>query len=589
MSFHPNDVARRARAATFIITAAIVVLVGAFFKTQVLQHARYALQSEQNRLRPVPLPAPRGIIYDRDGRIIAENVPGYSVSLFAQSSDSLRATLVRLSSTIQLTDAQIESAVRRYRLAPTRPTVIIADARFDIVAVLEELRMSFPGLVIQSAPKRYYPDSTAVSAFVGYTSEISEQQLALAQYSEYKSGQQVGVSGLERQYEESLRGREGTRFVEVDAHNRIVREAGARQDIPVEAAPALITNIDMELQRFVADSVFPPGTQGGFIAMDPRTGEVLAIHSAPGYNPNLFIGGIGVEEYRQLNTDPARPLYNKALQGLYPPASTWKLATAIIALEEGVVGINDRMPTPCNGSYYWGGRYWRCWKPEGHGAATLATAIEGSCNVYFYQLGLRINVDRLLAGGVRMQFREKTGIDLPEERTPIFPASRAYYDERFGPRGWTNAVSLNLAIGQGEATQTVLNMARFYSALATDGRAARPSIVQKRPERDQLFTLTDQQMQGIREALAGVVSWRGTAGSAQIPGMVLAGKTGTAQNPGRASHAWFVGFAPADDPEILVSVMVEFGESGGVAARAARKAVEFYLQRRTVQLITTDG
>src|SRR6476469_8191350 len=215
MSFHPNDVARRARTASFITPGIIGLLVAAFFRTQVLDQARYALQSEENRLREVPLPAPRGIIYDRNGLIIAENVPGYSVSNLSPSADSLRTSLERLSGTISLSKEDIDVALRRYKRAPNRPTVVLADAKFDVVAVLEEHRVEFPGLIIQAAPKRFYPDSSAVASIVGYTGEITEDELKKPAYQNYKSGQQVGKGGLERYYEPQLRGREGTRFVEV--------------------------------------------------------------------------------------------------------------------------------------------------------------------------------------------------------------------------------------------------------------------------------------------------------------------------------------------------------------------------------------
>ncbi|MDQ3812180.1 MAG: penicillin-binding protein 2, partial [Chloroflexota bacterium] len=529
-------------------------------------------------------------IYDRHGEIIAENVPGYSVSILSPSADSLRASLRRLGALVQLTPDQIESSVRRFSRAPTRPTVVLSDAPFDVVSVLEEHRVEFPGLIIQSAPKRYYPHGGAVAAFAGYVGEITEGELAAPRYQGYKAGEQIGKGGLEKQYESRLRGREGIRFVEVDARGRVVREAGARQDLLPRAAEPLFTNIDLDLQRFVAE-LFGDSLQGGVIALEPHSGEVLALYSAPSYDPNRFIGGIPADYWRELNTDPRRPLYNKAIQGRYPPASTFKLATSAIALQEGVVGLDDRMPVPCTGGYLFGSRYFRCWEKRGHGDISLARAIEVSCDVYFYQLGLKLGLSRLIAGGVSLAFRERTGIDLPDEAMPRWPYALDYYDRRYGPRGWTNAVTLNLAIGQGENDQTVVNMARFYTALATDGMAARPEIVKHSPVRTRVIQLSDEQMLGLRRAMAGVVSGRGTAGSAQIRGVVLAGKTGTAQNPHDRSrdHAWFVGFAPADDPKIVVSVMLEFGEHGYLAARVASKIIEHYLKVTPTQLLTTEG
>jgi len=591
MSFHPNEVARRARVASGGLVVAFVVLLGAFFRTQVLQNSQYALQSETNRLREVPLPAPRGIIYDRNGNVIAENVPGYSVSVLAPTADSLRAMLHRLSETIPLSPDQIEVAVRRYRRAPNRPTAILGDASFDIVSVLEEHRVEFPGLVIQSAPKRHYPDGAAVAAFVGYTGEITEGELASRAYRGYKAGQQVGKGGLEKEYEEKLRGKEGIRFVEVDARGRVVREAGAREDLLPEGAPPLYTNIDLDLQRYMV-SLFGDSLQGGAIALDPVTGEVLALQSAPTFDPNRFIGGIPADYWRELNTDPRRPLYNKVIQGRYPPGSTWKLATATWAIENGIVTLDDLMPTPCTGGFQFGNRYFHDWDPHGHGSITLAKAIEVSCDVYFYQLGLKIGITRLVAGGVALGFRDRTGIDLPNESAPIFPYSEDYYNKRFGPRGWNTSVVLNLAIGQGENSQTVASMARFYTALATDGEAARPSIVRRtQPQRTPIFHLTDAQMSGLRRALTGVVAAGGTAAASHVEGLVIAGKTGSAQNTEDQSktHSWFVGFAPADHPRIVVAVLIELGGHGGHAARLASAIMARYLKATPVSLPPTTG
>ena len=593
MSFHPNDVARRGRQASAFLLVVIVLLTGAFFRTQIIGNQRWVLQSEENRLREVPLPAARGIIYDRAGRIIAENAVGYSVSLLTQSEDSLRATLARLKGTIVLTPQQVEAAIRRYRRDRSRPAVIIPDASFDVISVLEEHRIDFPSLIIQSAPKRYYPDSGAVSAFVGYTGEINENELALPQFQGYKAGQQIGKQGLEKQYESDLRGREGSRFVEVDAHNRVLREVSDRQLDP-QGSPPLYTNIDLDLQRFVA-KIFGDSLQGGVVALVPQTGEVLALYSAPTFDPNKFIGGVSVAYYDSLRTDPRKPLYNKALQGTYPPGSTWKLATAAIALQNNAVNFGDHFPQPCTGGMYFGNRYWRCWDKNGHGSLNLTGAIAKSCDVYFYQLGLKLQVARLIAGGVNLGFTSKTGIDVPEERRPTFPPTEDYLNQKYGKGNWTQAVALNLAIGQGENSQTVVNMAHFYTALATDGYAARPRIARVKPERVKMLNLTTAQMAQLKLALEGVASAGGTAAVAgsSLKGL-LAGKTGTAQsgvkrNGVELDHAWFVGFAPGDDPKIVVAVMLEFGGHGTRAANIASAIIGHYLHTTPVSVLQTEG
>ncbi|GAB1341233.1 penicillin-binding protein 2 [Gemmatimonas sp.] len=586
MSYHPNSVLRRARVARSLLVVAFTLLGGAFFRAQVLQNEEFVLRSESNRLREVPLPGARGIIYDRHGAIIAENLPGYSVSILSPTTDSLRSALKSLSRVIDIDSAQQALAIRRFRAAPTRPAVIFNDASFQVVSVLEERRAEFPGLIIQSSPKRYYPDGPAVAALVGYTGEISEKQLAMPRFKEYKAGQQVGREGLEVQYEAQLRAREGSRFVEVDARNRVVRDNGVRPEVQPEAPPPLRTNIDLDLQRY-AHEYFGDSLRGAVVALEPQTGGVLAIYSAPSYDINRFIGGVSSSYYRELQEHKYKPLFNRALSGRYPPASTWKLATAVMGMELGLVTMDTHMEQPCTGGYYYG-RVFKCWDKKGHGDISLAQAIAKSCDVYFYQLGLKIGLTKLLAGGVRLGFGDSTGIDMPGEKTSIWPASRAYFDRRYGPRGWNPSVVLSLSIGQANNSQTPLNMARFYTALATDGSAATPQVVARTPERKKLFELSPDQLKSVQLALADVVS-RGTAAGAQIQGLTIAGKTGTAQVPPEKDYAWFVGYAPADKPKIVLAIIIEEGEHGSTAAKVATKLMERYLKAKlTMTAVTND-
>jgi penicillin-binding protein 2 len=592
VSVHPNDIARRSRVATLGLLAVILSLMGAFFNAQVVQHDRYKLQSQENRLRALPLPAPRGIIYDRSGNIIAENLPGYSVSIAPVNVDSLRSSRQHLSSVITLTPDQVDAAVRRFRRDPNRPTLIISDASMSVVSVLEEHRINFPRLIIQSVPKRFYPDGPVVASFVGYTGEITDADLNSPAYKGYKPGQLIGKGGIEKEYESVLRGREGVRYDEVDARGRQVRQATPRLDLNPEPAPPLYTNIDLDLQRYVA-AVFGDSLVGGAIAMDPRDGGVLALYSAPSYDVNKFTGGIPADYWKGLLNDERRPLVNKVIQGRYPPGSTFKLATAVTALEDGVVTLDEHMPEPCTGGYQYGNRYFKCWDKRGHGSISLARAIEVSCDVYFYQLGLKIGLSRLIAGGVSLDMRERTGIDLPDEKRALWPYAVDYYNKTYGARRWSNAVTLNLSIGQGENSQTVVNMAKFYAALATDGTAPTPEVVKQAPVRTRIYKLNQEQMDGLRTALAGVVG-QGTAQSARIEGIMLAGKTGTAQTGKRVdgvelNHAWFVGFAPADKPTIVVAVMLEYGGHGGRAAHVASSIISHYLKVAPVTAVQSEG
>jgi penicillin-binding protein 2 len=592
MSFHPNDIARRTRLSSYALGVGFVLLLSAFFRAQVIQSASYVKQSQENRLRTIPLPAPRGIIYDRKGNIIAENLPAYAVSLTAPSLDSLRAALKVLQPTLQLTETDINAAVRRYRRAPTRPTVVLPDASIDVVSVLEEHRIDYPRLIIQSVPKRFYPDGPVVAPFVGYTGEVTETELSNPEYAAYKPGQIIGKGGLEKQYESVLRGREGEKFDEVDARGRPVREAGSRPDVIPVGAPPLKTNIDMDLQRFMA-SVFGDSLQGGAIALDPKTGAVLALYSNPSFDPNRFTGGIPADYWKELNTDPRRPLFNKVIQGTYPPGSTWKLATSVMGLESGLISMNSHMPIACSGGLQYGRRYFKCWEKRGHGSVDLAGAITHSCDVYFYQLGIKIGLSRLVGGGIDLQFADRSGIDLPGEYKPRFPTRdvRAYYDRRFGAGNWSSSEALNLAIGQGANSQTVVNMARFYTALATEGTASNPELVARNPTQKKVINLTPAQFEGLRMAMAGVTSAGGTAASANIEGLTIAGKTGSAQNSENPNkdHAWFVGFAPKEDPKIVVAVFLEFGIHGYFAARVASKIIGNYLHVGNVVANTEGG
>ena len=572
--FHSFRVHERATGARLVIVGVFLLLVGAFFRTQVLDYDRFRLRAESNRLRPVPLQPARGTIYDRQGQIIAETVPGYSVALLASSSDSMRQVLDRFNKIVPLDSDAVETVLNRYLVARYQPALVLGNATREQVSRLEEHRASLPGLVIQSEPRRVYPSSRAVSHLVGYVGEVTQADLDNSRYANARLGTVVGRSGLEQEYDDTLRGIPGVRYIEVDARGRLVREQGAAPPLPPVAGRSLRTTIDLPLQLFI-DSIWPPGISGAMIAMTPD-GQVRALYSTPSYDPNSFVGGISSSEWRSLNTDPTLPLLNRALQVRYPPGSPFKLATAAMALKHGLVDLHTHMPVPCRGGMQYGNRYFKCWNKTGHGSLDLVGAIAQSCDVYFYQLGLRLQLHALLEDGVKMGFRDRTGIDLVNEVTPIYPGSTAYYDKTYGPRGWSNAVILNLSIGQGENTQTLINMLKFYSALAGAGKTATPYLVH--PDSAATFDLglTPDQLEGLRTALIAVVE-RGTAARSRRSDLQIAGKTGTAQNPHGKDHGWFIGFAPAEKPEIIVGAIFEFGEHGTVVAPYVVRAISRYL------------
>lgn len=574
-SFRLRERADRAR---LVLGLVFLVLVGAFFKVQALESDRFRSSAERNRLRAVPLTAPRGLILDRNGLVIAENVPGYAVKILGNSRDSLRAVLRRVAGFVPLDSAAREAVVDRWVQAPYQPATILGNATFETVALLEEHRYELPGLVIQSEPRRHYPAGIALGHITGYISEISPAELEGGRFSEARMGTLVGKEGLEREYDHVLRGLDGVRYIEVNARGRMVREDAVSPAQPPIAGKPLQTRLDLALQVFV-DSLWRAEIpySGSLLALDPD-GGILALYSAPSFDPNEFIGGISTSRYAELNTDPARPMVNRVIRGRYPPASPFKLATAAMALRRGIVNPRSFMPIPCRGGMQYGNRFFRCWKPEGHGHVDLIGAMATSCDVYFYQLGQRLRVETILEEGQALGLTEPTGVDLPHEEVGFMPPNVAWYDSRYTPRGWSRAVELNLAIGQGENDQTLVNMVRFYQGVAGNGVMIPPHLVEPKPgapERD--LGLTREQLEILRESMVEVVQ-RGTAAASQGRDINMAGKTGTAQNPHGDNHGWFIGYAPADDPKIVVGAFFEFGLHGSSVAPYVARVIRRYLE-----------
>src|SRR3989441_2071957 len=465
----------------------------------------------------------------------------------------------------------------RYRRTPYLPVTVLPSATFEVVSALEERRLIFPGLLIQPEPRRHYPDSSLVAHLVGYVGEVTEAERAQRRFAAVRLGGLLGKGGLERQYDDTLRGADGVRFVEVSAFNRVVREAGAAARLPPVPGRALHTTIDLDLQRYIAQ-IFPAGQRGAVLALNPNTGEILALFSAPGFDPNAFVGGVDPDYWRRLNVSEAHPLFDRTIQARYPPGSTWKLALAAMALRRGIVTLRSRMPIPCRGGVQYGNRFFRCWSAKGHGDLVLPGAAAPSRRVDFYQLGLKLGLTSLLEDATGLGFHARTGIDLPGEITSEFPGGTDYYDRAYGPRRWTSAVTLNLAIGQGENAQTLVNMVRFYQMLASDGRARAPFLVHPATNTDVTLGLSPDQLAGLRQAMISVVE-RGTArGAGRFGGTItIAGKTGTAQNPHGPAHGWFIAFAPADKPEIVAGAIIEFAREGPYVAPLVTRVIGHYL------------
>lgn len=579
----------RARGATILLWAAAAVLLLSFFRLQVLGREEYQLRSEENRLRALTIPPARGTIIDRDGRLIAENIPGYSLSVLPGRVDTVRATLQRLAPHVGLDAEEIDELVEEFRRRPTSSLMVRDNLEPAQVAAIEQRRPQFRTAVIEMHPRRHYPARRSIAHVIGYVSEIDEADLERPEFEGYTPGRSVGKGGIERQYERELGGTPGVHFVEVNARGSIVSEFAPRPTIPAVPGNDLELALDLQLQQ-MADSLFPDTMKGGVVALDPRNGEVLLLYSHPTYDPNLFIGGISRDDWTRLRDDPREPLLNRATGSLYPPGSTWKLVVSVLGMATGVTTIDTHMPESCDGAYQYGRRSFRCWKDVGHGSLSLAGAIKESCNVFFYQLGLRLGLDRLLAGANALGFDRRTGLDLPAEVRGHFPPSRDWYDERFGPRGWTESVTLNLSIGQGETAQSLLAMAQFYGALALGGSPPVPHL--RRSEvldgrrAEWTLELPEEQRQQLVEALTRVVNEPGgTAFPYRPSDYVVAGKTGTAQNPHGEPHSWFVGIGPVEDPRIVIAAIVENGHPDNTVSLAvplATRLMEAYLRSEGV-------
>jgi penicillin-binding protein 2 len=572
--------------------AVVAVLMGilllAFFRAQVVRSGDWKFQAENNRLRQLALPAARGTIFDRNDSIIADNVPGWAVVLLPAPADTIRGRLEGLRPFLELTDGRIARLMETVRTYPRQPLTVKVNAPFSEVSTLEERRSEFPGLHLEMRPRRRYLAGESMAHVLGYLGEITQAELDDPDFAEdslgrYEPGAIIGKDGVEKQYERTLQGEAGFRYVEVDVLGRIV---GSLEGFPGDSAKPggdIRLNIDLKLQEWV-HHIFPDTMRGAVVALDVEDGGILALYSSPTFDPNDFVGGISAGLWESLLTNPDQPLFNRAVIGRYPPGSTWKLATAAIGLDLGVVTPDEILPIPCTGGMRFGNRIWHCWKPEGHGYVDMLGAIMHSCDVYFYQLGLRIGLQRLLDEGTRIGFNQPCGIDLPSETPGRFPESRAFWEETFGYRP-TEGEVLNLAIGQGPNDQTPLKMAQFYLAIARDGSAPPPRLrrTDEPPEGGWSLDLSQDALRVMRAGLRAVTQPGGTAYLSSLEHWDLLGKTGTVQNPPNPDHAWFAGIAgPRNgDPEIVVVVIVEFGESGsGVAAPLVAKTADFYLRQK---------
>ncbi len=563
----------RIRRLAILISVAFTIVGGSYWYTQAVKGAEYRALAENNRLREQRLPAPRGLILDRHGRSMVENVPSYRLLIDRSRTSDVEASLAFAARTLDLPLADLDEALQRGRgRSEIFPVLLAADLTFSQVARIEASGLEHPEFEVDVQLRRFYRLGDQAAHVLGYIGEANQQ--ALDRRPELSSGDQVGIKGAESTYDSRLRGEDGSRVIVVDSRGRVMEE---HQNHPARHGVNLQLTLDLQLQqeaeRYFEDRV------GSVVAMDPRTGEILAMVSAPSFNPNSFARGIAAREWRELLESPNDPLQNRALQNSHSPGSIFKIVTAVAALEEGIVTPADTFT--CNGSAQIYNHRFRCWKAGGHGTVNLHEALKHSCNVYFYQVGQRLGIDRISEYARRLGLGSATGIDLEGEKDGLVPDRQWSLRQR--KTMWFPGETISVSIGQGPLLVTPLQVAVMMSAVANGGSLVTPRLVMSDIEAVRPLGVSDRTMSVVREALAAVVE-AGTARAAAVPGLRVAGKTATAQVVNQATridsedleyrfrdHAWFASFAPMEAPELVVVVFVEHGGHGGNAAAPLAK------------------
>ncbi len=585
----------------YLVTAAFAALAISFWIFQIAQHEKFREMAEENHLRRLPLPAPRGVLLDRDGKILVENRDSFSIALVREQTRNLDETLHTLAFATNTDEAQMRETVARRRREPSyRPIVLIENASWEQVIAVGARRWELPGIVVQPVPSRHYPSSEMAAHLFGYVSEIADTQLQKAEYAGAEPGSIVGQAGVELAYNKLLMGEDGTKTVVV---NSVGREIGIPLDSeqPPKEGKRLQLTIDADVQQAAEDGFEASGFNGAAVVLDPRNGEVLAFTSRPAYDPNAFAGGIDRATWAQLNTDDLHPLQNRALQGRYSPGSTFKMAVGLAGLEEGVITPN--FTVHCGGGATFYGRFFKCWQKGGHGVIDLRHAIEQSCDVFFYTVGNMLGVDRINKWATLFGLGVKSGIDLPNEVQGLVP-STAWKAQYTKEKKWYAGETISVAIGQGQVSVTPISLAVYTATLANGGTRVTPHLVKAMEEGQELkpvpppppqsqVEVTAEKLQAIRDGMWLVVNGgSGTARRAAIPGRDVCGKTGTAQvisNQGRAAarttknlrdHGWFTFFAPRDNPEIAGVVFLEHGIHSANAASVAKHILLTYFAKK---------
>lgn len=580
------------------VSVIILLLFGIIFLRlwllQLVEGEQLRQRSESNRIRTYELPPWRGMILDRQGEILVDNRPSFDLLVLMEDVPDPVLLARRLTSLLHLDNKALVTQLETAREAKLHTARLKTNLTWEEMALVETYKAELPGVFIQIAPKREYRHKGLAPHVLGYLGEISEAQLKSGRFPNYKVGDYLGRAGIEAAWEDYLRGERGFRRLEVDAYGRELGQLELK--LPTSGANLHLT-LDLSLQREAEACL--EGKMGAIVALETQTGKILALASSPAYSPEAFERGLTTQEWQALVNRKDHPLENRALRGQYPPGSTFKIVMAVAALEEKI--ITPRTAFVCTGALEVGDHVFHCWKSSGHGSVNLRQAMAASCDVYFYQLGRRLGIERIAKWSRQFGLGEPTGLKLDREM-PGLVASAAWKLARFRSP-WREGDTCSVAIGQGYNLVTPLQMAQVVAAVANGGIIYEPQLVEKvasptgevlhqfRPVIKRRLGAHPSTLATIREALEAVVS-QGTGRRAALPHLQVAGKTGTAQvtaidreKTGKKKarldhHAWFVAYAPAEEPQVAVSVLVEHGGQGGeVAAPLARRILAAYLHK----------
>ena len=583
----------------YLVAVVFAALAVCFWIFQIGQHEKFREMAENNRLRKLPLPAPRGVLLDRHGKVLVENQSTLNIALVREQTKDVGEVLRVLAAATGVDEAQLREVVSRRRRDPIyRPIVLIESATREQVIAAWARRLELPGVFYQEVPARKYPSSDMAAHLFGYVGEVTDAQLQRADYKDVDPGAVVGQAGLEMAYNRQLMGVDGNKTVVVNSVGREIDELELTP--PTTGRPMQLT-IDADVQKATEDGFAATGFDGAAVVLDPRNGEVLSFTSRPAYDPNAFAAGIDRSAWAALNNDPLKPLTNRALQGRFSPGSVFKMAVGLAGLEEGIITPDFRVY--CGGGQTFYGRFFQCHKREGHGAVNLAHAIEQSCDVYFYTVGNMLGVDRIHKWATLFGLGVKSGIDLPNELPGLVPSTewKAKYTKE---KKWYAGETISVSIGQGQVSVTPISLAVYTATLANGGTRVTPHLVKAiddgtglkpvpTPAPQSKVEVTQEKLQAIREGMWLVVNGAaGTARRAKIEGKDVCGKTGTAQvislqgrlaartNRNLRDHGWFTFFAPRDNPEIAGVVFAEHSEHGSEGATIARHIIETYFAEK---------